>query len=274
MVLVLTGHSQGGNFGHQLFSGRYFSATIKRCRIWATHLTSHAQLIDQLIKRGARIHDEYEYGHGAVLGAAIRKGDTMVLGLLLDAGATVLGSKLESIGSREAAEFLNQRGVLRVILQTCGNKVLSNAMFKGDLDLARWLLQPELIGAAMKSSEMDHLKVLNAAAASGDVSLIESVLDCGAKLTDSCTLACMLEDESTRLIFIVCFLYNLIYISFNCFLSVLYSPSYPSNYRVAPHFLLLVSNRMPRPRDLTCRCNRPTGYIMQKNRKKVLKMYR
>ncbi|BCS29268.1 uncharacterized protein APUU_70838S [Aspergillus puulaauensis] len=145
----------------------------------------HAQLIAQFIALGARLNDEYESTPGAVLGAAIQMGDLRIIRMLLDAGATVLGSKLEIIGSKEAAEYLNYRGVLQKVLQTGGTKILSSAMFRRDLDLARWLLQPELLDAATESNEIDYPDLMNAAAASGDAFLIESILNFGPRVTDA-----------------------------------------------------------------------------------------
>lgn len=145
----------------------------------------HAQLIAQFIALGARLNDEYECGPGAVLGAAIKMGNVRIIRMLLDAGATVLGSELKSIGSKEAAEYLNYRGVLQKVLQTRGTKILSSAMFRRDLDLARWLVQPELLDAATKSNDIDYPDLMYAAAASGDAFLIESILNCGPRVTDA-----------------------------------------------------------------------------------------
>ncbi|KAL3470115.1 ankyrin repeat-containing domain protein [Aspergillus californicus] len=148
-------------------------------------LFSHTQLVDQLIQMGARLDDEYERRNGAVLGAAIQEGDPEIITLLLDAGATVLGPKLESIGSKKAAEYLNHRGVLESVLQTCGTKILSSTMFRRDINLAHWLLQPEFLDTLMRCGEVDYSELMNGAAASGDAFLIGSILDCVSTVTDA-----------------------------------------------------------------------------------------
>lgn len=144
------------------------------------------QLVGQLIKRGARLNDEYTQSPGALLGAAIKKGDPSIISLLLDAGATTLGSKFNCIGSRAAAQCLHERGILKGILRMCGTQILANAMFEGDLDLARWLLQSSILGPIMREDLAKNTEplILSAAAASGDVLLVQSLLDYGARVTD------------------------------------------------------------------------------------------
>ncbi|KAL4875007.1 ankyrin repeat-containing domain protein [Aspergillus karnatakaensis] len=184
--------------------GARINRPLAKCKVWPSALhwaisydqdkaidqlghapvINHAHLIAQFIALGARLNDEYDDEPGAVLGAAIQMGDLRIIGMLLDAGATVLGSKLNAIKSKEVAEYLNYRGILQQVLQTGGAKILWSAMFSEDLDLARWLLQPKLLDAATKSNEIDYQKLMYGAAATGDVFIIESILDCGPGVTD------------------------------------------------------------------------------------------
>ncbi|KAL3479562.1 ankyrin repeat-containing domain protein [Aspergillus californicus] len=143
----------------------------------------HIQLIDELINRGARLNDEYEALPGTVLRAAINTGDILIIERLLRAGASRLGKKFTCIGSKEAAQYLDRKGILQVILDKYGTGVVSCAIWRGDVSLAQWLVHRKALDA-MGSESVDSGGLLDAATARGDLFLVDAILNSGAKVTD------------------------------------------------------------------------------------------
>ncbi|KAL2827881.1 ankyrin repeat-containing domain protein [Aspergillus pseudoustus] len=145
--------------------------------------TSHDHLIYRIIQQGARLNDENGRQRKTVLAAAIELGNPAIIDLLLDCGAITVGRNLDHIGSLDAAQLLGKRGILRPVLHANRMKIAENAMLSQNLDVARWLVNNKFFGAVdCTSAEKDTL--LDAAVATGDVFLVETILKYGAVATD------------------------------------------------------------------------------------------
>ncbi|KAJ5609907.1 hypothetical protein N7528_009173 [Penicillium herquei] len=134
------------------------------------------------------LNDEYRGSPGSVLGAAIEFGDEDFIRSLINAGATIIGTKLQEIGSIQAAIMLQQIGVLPSILHFSGQKILVAAIVDRKWDLARFLLQAGMgFNAGMHGDGDDDDNgetPLEAAISSGNFDFTRALLNNGARVTD------------------------------------------------------------------------------------------
>lgn len=100
----------------------------------------HSGIVDMLVQAGAPLNEVYSDAPGTVLAAAIEKGDPTLIRMLESAGATLIGPMLRGIGNVELAMYLQERGILKDILEVCGGKILARTIYIGKLELAQWLL--------------------------------------------------------------------------------------------------------------------------------------
>ncbi|KAJ5373219.1 hypothetical protein N7517_005225 [Penicillium concentricum] len=145
------------------------------------------EIVKLLINAGARLNDEYTKSPYTVLGAAIQKGDQVLIGSLLGAGATVVGTKLDGIGSLGTAIYLQGNGVLQYILKISGPKILAAALLAENYHLARYLLEHNADHENQIENEDPTLvdqTPLEAAIAMRDFVFAETLLERGAKVTD------------------------------------------------------------------------------------------
>ncbi|KAL4878099.1 ankyrin repeat-containing domain protein [Aspergillus karnatakaensis] len=145
--------------------------------------TSSFELVDLLIKHNARLNDWYFARPGGVLGAAIYKGDVRIIDRLVQAGASELGLEFWEIGSKDAAVYLSRVGMLHKILETHGATILTNAIWGENLDLAEWLIHRNAL-SIMSCVPTDLDTLLDAAASTGSVAWVKSILQRGARVTD------------------------------------------------------------------------------------------
>ncbi|PYH66340.1 ankyrin [Aspergillus vadensis CBS 113365] len=148
-------------------------------------------IVDMLVQAGAPLNEVYGDAPGTVLAAAIEKGDLMLIQMLESAGATIIGPKLRGIGNLELAMYLQERGVLKYILEVCGGRVLTRAISTGMPGLAHWLLAYDLDvdGNPTMLDISEHSETpLQAAIKAGSLSLVEMIMERGARVTD-CDLA-------------------------------------------------------------------------------------
>lgn len=149
---------------------------------------NRSEIVDLLVKMGARLNDVYSRAPGTVLGAAIEKGNPELIQILGDAGATVIGPKIQRIGNVDTAIYLQQRGALQNILQTCGYSILTAALLARDNALVQYLLDHEVNvenqTANIEGSDSKKTP-LGAAINTRNLLVAEVILDRGAKVTDS-----------------------------------------------------------------------------------------
>lgn len=97
-------------------------------------------IVELLVQANARLNDEYSKAPGSILGAAIELGNAGLITYLSNAGATAIGTKLERIGNIQTATFIQQLGILPMILQFSGEKMLAAAILAGKDDMAHFFL--------------------------------------------------------------------------------------------------------------------------------------
>ncbi|KAJ5741118.1 hypothetical protein N7493_000990 [Penicillium malachiteum] len=139
-----------------------------------------------LIEANARLNDEYSNSPGSVLGAAIESGQEDLIQFLINAGATLIGTKLQQIGSMQVAKMLQQIGLLPSILHFSGQKMLVTALLNGKQELAQFLFQNGAgFNGGMQGDEDDNSATpLEAAIISKNSLFVEALLNNGAKVTD------------------------------------------------------------------------------------------
>ncbi|OJJ82971.1 uncharacterized protein ASPGLDRAFT_129119 [Aspergillus glaucus CBS 516.65] len=150
-------------------------------------MEKQSDLVELLIKVGARLNDEYSQPPGTVLGAAIEIGDTLLIDKLLAAGARVLKGQLRRIGNLHTAMYLQQRTVLQRILQTSGPEILAAALLARDDDFCQYLLEydADLAKGLTDSQDSRWAKTpLGAAIQTRNFVFAETLLSRGAKVTE------------------------------------------------------------------------------------------
>ncbi|KAJ0416235.1 ankyrin repeat-containing domain protein [Aspergillus carlsbadensis] len=140
------------------------------------------ELVNLLFEQDARLDDEYSQHPGSVLGGAIEVGNLTTIRLLQDAGAAFTGPRIRRIANKETAQYLDKRGTLGDILNTCGPTILSNALYDEQLELAQWLIDRN--GDIVHADPEAEMSPLGAAAAMELSSMMETILGHGAKVTD------------------------------------------------------------------------------------------
>lgn len=140
-------------------------------------------IVELLIGSNARLNDVFEKGPETILAAAIEAGDVAMINKLENAGARNIGAKLDKIGNLQTAVFFLNRGLLPMLLNSSGPKLLETAISAQDNDLAWFLLQNN---AHMEQNGMMPLEKtpLWAALQSDNLSLVLALLECGAHVTD------------------------------------------------------------------------------------------
>lgn len=145
-------------------------------------------VVQLLLNVGARLNDEYTKPPYTALGAAIEQGDKVLIDSLVAAGATFVGTKLESIGSLCAAMYLQKNGVLQGILRVSGPSILAAALSAKKADLAEYLLEHNADHKDRIKNER-HLPSkqtpLGAAIRARDFTFAENLLERHANVTDS-----------------------------------------------------------------------------------------
>ncbi|OQD86547.1 hypothetical protein PENANT_c007G00022 [Penicillium antarcticum] len=156
-----------------------------------------SEVAQLLIEAGARLNDEHTQPPYTALGAAIEHGDGILIQTLLATGATVVGTKLEAIGSLGTAMFLQANDVLRGVLNVSGPGILATALLAKNTDLARYLLEHDADREYRMGNE-DHVlsnqTPLEAAIEVGNVTFAETLLKRGAKVTDSVLAGAISKD--------------------------------------------------------------------------------
>lgn len=146
------------------------------------------EVVELLINAGARLNDEYSSPPYTALGAAIKKGDGVLINSLLVAGAAFVGTKLQTIGTLGTAMYLQANGVLQGILRVSGPCILANALSDGKIDLAQYLLEHNADHEDRienEDSPPSKQTPLGAAIQVRDFGFAERLLERGAKVTDS-----------------------------------------------------------------------------------------
>ncbi|KAJ0422520.1 ankyrin repeat-containing domain protein [Aspergillus carlsbadensis] len=160
-----------------------------------------AQLVAKLIQDGADLNGEYDLPPGTALAAAIEGGDCTILSLLVEAGAATVGQKLRFIGTKEAARFLDQRGLLPEILDAFGAQILAHAIWEQDVDFAQWLVAHKIL-ASVDCSAQENAQLIDKIIETDDLALVEALLEHGLQVTDhhiSLSLACIKDGNDTIL---------------------------------------------------------------------------
>ncbi|KAJ6124029.1 hypothetical protein N7471_011346 [Penicillium samsonianum] len=145
------------------------------------------ELVKLLIGTGARLNDEYTEPPYTALGAAIKRGDDVLINFLLAAGATFLGTKLEAIGNLGTAMYLQKNGVLQGILRVSGPGILAAALSAKKADLAHYLLEYDADHEDRIGNEdpaPSKQTPLEAAIQARDFIFAGLLLERGAKVTD------------------------------------------------------------------------------------------
>lgn len=146
------------------------------------------EVVELLIDAGARLNDEYSNPPYTALGAAIKKGDGVLINRLLVAGAAFVGTKLQTIGTLGTAMYLQANGVLQGILRVSGPCILADALSDEKIDLAQYLLEHNADHEGRIENE-DSLPSkqtpLGAAIQVRDFGFAQRLLERGAKVTDS-----------------------------------------------------------------------------------------
>ncbi|OJJ01298.1 hypothetical protein ASPVEDRAFT_82823 [Aspergillus versicolor CBS 583.65] len=135
----------------------------------------------QLIGESARVSHNVTEWSGEVLAEAINNNDLLVIGLLLDFGATVVATKVNYTW-KKTAQYLDTRGALQAILDENGDNILLTVLMMQNWDLAQWLLirAPLLQDERLYSGHTP----LCSAASSKQPELVRLMLIYGAKVTD------------------------------------------------------------------------------------------
>ena len=141
----------------------------------------------QLIDENAQLSRNVTEWSGEVLAEAINNNDLLVIGLLLDSGATIDPNKVFYTWKKTAryldtAQYLDTRGALQAILDGNGPKLLLTALKVEEWDLAQWLLirEPILLDESLYSEQTP----LSSAARSKQPELVRLILKHGARVTD------------------------------------------------------------------------------------------
>ncbi|KAI9368787.1 ankyrin repeat-containing domain protein [Aspergillus egyptiacus] len=157
----------------------------------------------QLLDESAQLSRNVTEWSGEVLAEAIDNNDLLVIGLLLDFGATTNINKLsytwkQPAGYLDTAQYLDTRGALQAILDEVGPKFLSTALECRKWDLAQWLVirEPGLLDEGLYSGSTP----LCIAVLSKQLELVRLMLRHGARVTDGALLVAIhwIRYDSTR----------------------------------------------------------------------------
>ncbi|KAF4766835.1 hypothetical protein N7455_005462 [Penicillium solitum] len=146
------------------------------------------EVVELLIDAGARLNDEYSNPPYTALGAAIKKGDGVLINSLLVAGAAFVGTKLQTIGTLGTAMYLQANGVLQGVLRVSGPCILADALSDEKIDLAQYLLEHNADHEGCIENEdppPSKQTPLGAAIQVRDFGFAQRLLERGAKVTDS-----------------------------------------------------------------------------------------
>ncbi|KAJ5539451.1 hypothetical protein N7513_007783 [Penicillium frequentans] len=145
-------------------------------------------MVELLLRAKARLNDEYLHAPGSLIGAAIELGNVGLIQILVNAGATVIGTKLERIGNIQTATLIQQMGILPTMLQISGHRFLAAAISDQKPDLAEFLLWngAGVVNGRMQGDSGDNdTTPLAAAIRANNSSFIQVLLKSGARVTDS-----------------------------------------------------------------------------------------
>ncbi|KAL2850240.1 ankyrin repeat-containing domain protein [Aspergillus pseudoustus] len=143
----------------------------------------NAELANLLVKKGARLDDEYNCDPSCVLAKAIEEGDFTIIRLLQDHGAPFIGGKISSLPNKTMAQYLSRCGILQGILDKGGTTILANALLDQKFDLAQWLIDRNI--HLLSGKLPDRGTILGVAVKVNSHSIIETILAHGVKVTDS-----------------------------------------------------------------------------------------
>ncbi|KAJ5963728.1 uncharacterized protein N7479_003604 [Penicillium vulpinum] len=146
-----------------------------------------SEVVELLINAGARLNDEYTKAPYTALGAAIEQGNQVLIDRLMAAGATLVGTKLATIGSLCTAMFLEQNGVLQGILRVSGPGILAAALSAKKANLVQYLLEHNADNGDRMENEVStpsKQTPLEAAIRAQDFIFAENLLERGANVTD------------------------------------------------------------------------------------------
>lgn len=155
-------------------------------------------IVELLLQAKARLNDGYLHAPGSIIGAAIELGNEGLIQTLVNAGATVIGAKLERIGNIQTALLIQQMGILPFMLHYSGHRILAAAISDRERDLAEFLLQKGagfVRGGTQGESDENDMTPLAAAIRTHNSSFIRALLNSGARVTDSAL------ESAIRLIF-------------------------------------------------------------------------
>lgn len=144
--------------------------------------------VEFLLRAKARVNDEYLHAPGSVIGAAIELGNEGLIRMLVNAGATVIGNKLEKIGNIQTATLLQHMEILPNMLQTSGQKFFAAAISERKHGLAEFLLWngAGVVNERIQGDSGDNgMTPLAAALGANNSSFIQVLLKSGARVTDS-----------------------------------------------------------------------------------------
>ncbi|BCS18261.1 uncharacterized protein APUU_11089A [Aspergillus puulaauensis] len=172
-ILVKSGYT----ITHQPMSYKRLSVLMRLCIAGKVNYT-----IEQLIGEIARPSYNFTEWSGEVLAEAINNNEPLVIGLLLDFGATIDPNKVIGTWDEGTARYLDTRGALQAILDENGPKILLKALELGKWDLAQWLVirAPVLLDESLYSRNTP----LSIAASSKQAGLVKFMLKHGARVTD------------------------------------------------------------------------------------------
>ncbi|CAI7566054.1 unnamed protein product [Penicillium glandicola] len=143
------------------------------------------EVVKLLINAGARLNDEYTEPPYTALGAAIGRGDRVLIDSLFAAGATFVGTNLKAIGSLATAMYLQTKGVFQDILRVSGLSILAAALSAEKADLAQYLLEQNADCGDRIEDEDSPPTPLEAAIKARNFVFAKSLLERGAKVTDN-----------------------------------------------------------------------------------------
>ncbi|CAG7936805.1 unnamed protein product [Penicillium nalgiovense] len=164
------------------------------------------ELVELLISAGARPNDEYSKRPYTALGAAVERGDEVLINILSAAGATFVGTRLQEIGSLCTAMSLQESGVLQAVLSVSGPVILAAALSAKKTDLAQYLLEHNADYEGLVGNEdppLFELAPLEAAISARNFILAEKLLERGANVTDV-ALGCALDTDPVFLRQLLC----------------------------------------------------------------------
>ncbi|KAL4798751.1 ankyrin [Aspergillus venezuelensis] len=98
-------------------------------------------IVDILINSNARLNDVFNVAPSTILAAAVEVGDEAMINKLVNAGARLMGPKINRIGNLQTAVFLQDNGFLPSLLDSSGPELLTAAILAQDDALAWFLLQ-------------------------------------------------------------------------------------------------------------------------------------